>query len=134
MSCPYYIDYTRMCVQFFPQVMERSNFSTCDSEDYHDCLAYRVIQKDFKCKYLKRCIEKTIKDTPQLVKYFIEDKTALKIFEEAVEKYCTSEPQHVHCAGFKLFEQGIQSPLGLLPDGKKIRLRDIVFKKEIVIE
>jgi hypothetical protein len=92
------------------------------------------MRKDFKCKYLQRCIEKTITNVPGLTKHIIEDRTAIKIFKDIVEKYCTSEPQHVHCAGYKLFEQGVQPPLGLLPDGKKVRLRDILFKKEIVIE
>ena len=50
------------------------------------------------------------------------------------EKYCSSKEKHVQCACYKFFEQGIHPPAELLPDEKKIRLRDIVYKKEIVIE
>jgi hypothetical protein len=134
MSCPYYKDYTRMCIQFFQQVLYRTDFPICESEDYHNCLAYKAMSNNFRCKYLQQCSEKASTDIPQLAKYVFLDKTSTKIFEEILGKYCTSESQHVHCAGYKLFEQGIQPPPGLLPNGKKIRLRDIILKREIIIE
>ena len=134
MSCPYYKDYTRMCIQYFPQVVYRADFPVCESEKYHTCIAYITISNKFRCKYLQRCSEKASTDMPLLAKYIFSDKTSLKIFEEILVKYCTSEPHHVNCAGYKLFEQGKEPPPGLLPDGKKIRLRDIILKRELTIE
>jgi hypothetical protein len=71
---------------------------------------------------------------PALVKYFIEDEKTINLFKSMVEKYCACESMHRECACFKLFEQGIHPPTELLPDGKKLRLRDLIFKKEIVID
>ncbi len=134
MGCPYYQDYTRMCIGFFEQIVQYPGFNTCETEKYQDCLAYIVMQKEFKCKYLKNCVSDSVKNIPLLVKYFIEDEATIKIFKEIVEKYCTVESKHSQCANYVLFEQGKQPPLDLLPDGKRIRVRDFLLKKEIIIE
>lgn len=134
MSCPYYEDFTRICITSFPHITNYTSFETCESENHQSCLIYTVLQKNFKCKYLERCVEDAIKNIPILVKYFVEDDKTINIFREIAEKYCTSELKHSQCANYKLFEQGIQPPLDLLPDGKKIRLRDFLLKKEITIE
>jgi hypothetical protein len=134
MGCPYYKDYTRMCIQFFPQVIQHSGFSVCESDKYQSCLAYHILQKDFKCKYLNRCLEIISQDLPWIFKFFIEDEKFQNFYREVIDKYCSSEQNHVLCSNYKLLEQGIKPPLELLPDGKKLRIRDIVFKKEITIE
>ena len=58
----------------------------------------------------------------------------LNFFRETYEKYYSSEQNHVLCANYKLLEYGIKPPLELLPDGKKLHFRDILFKKESIIE
>jgi len=134
MGCPHYIDYTRNCIQYFPRIIEYPGFDTCDSDNYCNCLAYIVLKSGFVCKNQNQCLEDLVGAIPPLVKYFIEDNKTIQLFKSMVEKYCSSKENHVQCACYKLFEQGIHPPAELLPDGKKIRLRDIVFKKEIVIE
>jgi hypothetical protein len=134
MSCPHYKDFTRMCITSFPNIRTHMDLTICGSENYKNCLAYAVLQKNFRCKYLDKCVDDAVKNIPQLIKYFVEDDKTIKIFKDIAEKYCTSELKHAQCANFKLFEEGIQPPFDLLPDGKKIRLRDIVLKKEIIIE
>jgi hypothetical protein len=134
MSCPYYEDFTRICITSFPHITNYTSFETCESENHQGCLIYAILQKNFKCKYLERCVEDAVKNIPILVKYFVEDDKTINIFREIAEKYCTSELKHAQCANYKLFEQGMQPPLDLLPDGKKIRLRDFLLKKEITIE
>jgi hypothetical protein len=134
MNCPHYQDFTRMCITSFPNIRTYMDLTICDSEDYKDCLAYAVLQKNFRCKYLDKCVDDAIKNIPQLIKYFVEDDKTIKIFKKIAEKYCTSELKHAQCGNYKLFEQGIQPPFDLLPDGKKIRLRDIFLKREITIE
>jgi hypothetical protein len=134
MSCPHYIDFTRTCIQHFSHVLEYSSYSVCESEEYHSCLAYIALKTGFLCKYSNQCLEDLVTDMPALVKFFIEDEKTVKLFKNMVEKYCTSEENHLRCACYKLYEQGIHSPTELLPDGKKIRLRDLIFKKEIFVE
>jgi hypothetical protein len=134
MSCPHYKDFTRMCITSFPNVRTYMDLTTCKSENYQDCLYYYILEKKFKCKYIEHCVDDAVKNIPQLVKYFIEDAKTMKIFKEIAEKYCTSELKHAQCANYKLFEQGIQPPIDLLPDGNKIHLRDLLLKKEITIE
>ena len=134
MGCPHYTDFTRTCIQYFPRVRQYSSFSVCESEDYHTCLAFVALKTGFLCKYSNQCLEDLITSMPVLVKYFIEDERAVRLFKNLAEKYCTSKEQHLRCACFKLYEQGIHPPTELLPDGTTIRLRDLLFKKDIVIE
>jgi hypothetical protein len=134
MGCPYYEDFTRLCITLFPHIKNYMSFTTCESEKYCDCLVYNVLQKNFKCKYLERCVDDSVKNIPLLVKFFVEDDTTIKLFKEIAEKYCTSEVKHAQCENFKLFEQGIQPPIDLLPDGKKIHISDILLRKEITID
>lgn len=134
MSCPYYEDLTRTCIQFFPRVMNHTSFSTCESDSYLNCLAYIALKSGFRCKYQNLCLEDLVLNVPILAKFFVEDDRTIKLFKSMAEKYCSSEKNHVNCACFKLLEQGIHPPVELLPDGKKFRLRDLLLKKEIVIE
>ncbi|HVQ00523.1 MAG TPA: hypothetical protein VMT57_03310 [Candidatus Thermoplasmatota archaeon] len=134
MSCPYYVDFTRTCIEHFPEVREYSSYSVCESEGFTSCLAYIALKTGYLCKYHKQCLLDLITEMPILVKFFIEDEKTVKLFKSMAEKYCTSEENNVRCACFQLFEKGIHPPTELLPDGKKIRLRDLLFKKEIVVE
>jgi hypothetical protein len=134
MGCPFYKDFTRECITHFPYIKNNQSFTTCESENYHNCLVFIVLGKNFRCKYLERCVDNAIKNIPLLVKYFVDDDKTIKIFKEIAEKYCGSELKHTQCANFKLFEQGIQPPLDLLPDGKKLHFRDILLNREICIE
>ncbi len=134
MSCPHYIDFTRTCIQHFPRVLEYTSFDICDSEEYHSCLAYIALKTGHLCKYHNQCLEDLVTDAPIIVKFYIEDEKTVKLFKSMAEKYCTSEKNNSQCASFKLFEQGIHPPTDLMPDGKKIRLRDLLFKKEIIVD
>jgi hypothetical protein len=135
MSCPYFQDLTRECIQYFPKVVEYSDFSVCQSSDkYSDCLAYVALHLGFRCKYQNNCLEDLVLNQPLLAKMFIEDDRTIQFFKQMTQKYCSSEQNHMNCACFHLWEQGIHPPVELLPDGKKFRLRDLIFKKEIILE
>lgn len=134
MGCPYYEDYTRLCITRFPKIKNYMSFETCQSDKYTNCLVYNVLQKKFNCKYLERCAEEAVKGIPPLVKFFVEDDITIKLFKEIVLKYCTIEERHSHCANYEAYEQGITPPLELLPNGKKIRISDILLRKEIIID
>jgi hypothetical protein len=134
MSCPYYQDYTRECIQYFPRVISHPDFSVCLSDSYSDCLAFVALHAGFRCKYQNSCLEDLVLNQPILAKLFIEDDRTIQFFKQMTLKYCSSEQNHVNCACFRLWVQGIHPPVELLPDGKKFRLRDLIFKKEIILE
>jgi hypothetical protein len=134
MSCPHFIDFTRTCIEHFPNVLEHPSYDVCSSEEYQNCLAYICLKTGFLCKYSKYCLEDILTKMPILVKYLIENEKTVKLFKTMAEKYCTSEENHSTCASYKLFEQGIHPPVELLPDGTTLRLRDLLFKKEIVVK
>lgn len=134
MSCPYYQDFTRNCIQFFPKVLSHTSFSTCESEAYVDCFAYIAIQAGFRCKYQNYCIDDLTSHIPFISQFFVQNDSAMRLFRDMIEKYCSSKENHVNCACFKLHEQGIRPPVELLPDGTRFRLRDIVLKKKVVLE
>jgi hypothetical protein len=98
MGCPYYQDYTRTCIKFFPRVVQHSDFTVCESDKYQSCLAYFVLQKGFRCKYQNRCLEIMAQDLPWILKFFIEDEKVKIFFRETSDKYCSSEQNHVLCA------------------------------------
>jgi len=134
MSCPHYEDYTRSCIQYFPHVMKYPGFDTCDSGEYDNCLAYIALKSGFRCKYQNLCLQDLVLNVPLLVKFFIEDEKTILLFKRMTEKYCSSEQNHVHCACFKLLAQGVHPPVEFFPDGKKFRLRDLILKREIIVE
>ncbi|HIG99132.1 MAG TPA: hypothetical protein HA258_00990 [Thermoplasmata archaeon] len=134
MSCPYFKDLTRTCIQYFPKVVQHSDFSICESEKHSDCLAFVALNAGFRCKYQNNCLEDLILNQPMLAKLFIEDDMTINFFKQMTQKYCSSEQNHVNCACFKLWEQGIHPPVELLPDGKTFRLRDLILKREIILE
>lgn len=114
--------------------MEYSSYGVCASEEHKNCLAYICLKTGFHCKYNSQCLEDLVTQMPILVKFLIEDEKTMRLFTRLAEKYCTSKAIHSQCACFKLFEQGIHPPAELLPDGTKIRLKDLLFKKEIFVE
>jgi hypothetical protein len=134
MSCPYFKDFTRNCVEFFPKVMANTSFSTCESDKYVDCYAYFALQSGFQCKYQDYCINDLTTNIPFISKLFVENDVAMQLFKDMIAKYCSSKENHVNCACYKLHEQGVKPPLELLPDGRKFRLRDILLHKKIVLE
>ncbi len=134
MSCPFFKDLTRTCIQHFPKVVKHSDFSVCESDGYQNCLAYVALSAGFRCTYQNNCLEDLILNQPLLAKFFIEDDTTIQFFKQMTQKYCSSEKNHVNCACFKLWEQGIHPPVELLPDGKKFRLRDLILRREIILD
>lgn len=134
MGCPYYEDFTRLCITRFSHIKNYMSFETCESDKYTNCLVYNVLQKKFNCKYLEHCAEEAINGIPVLLKFFVEDDMTIKLFKDIVVKYCTVTEKHTQCANFQMYEQGLQPPLELLPNGKKIKITDILLRKEIKID
>jgi hypothetical protein len=134
MSCPHYQDLTRTCIQYFPRIIQHSDFSVCESDGHSECLVFIALKSGFRCEFMNNCIEDLVTNQPILAKLFIEDDWTIHYFKQVSQKYCTSVEKHVDCACYRLWVQGIHPPVELLPDGKKFRLRDLILKKEIILE
>jgi len=80
MSCSYYEDLTRTCIQYFPRVVQHSNFTVCESDNYLNCLAYIALQSGFRCKYQNLCLEDLVLNVPLLAKFLIEDDRTIQLF------------------------------------------------------
>jgi hypothetical protein len=93
-----------------------------------------ALKSKFRCKYQNSCIEDLTVNIPFLVRFFVESDNTVQVFRDAMQKYCSSEENHVNCACFKLLEQGIHPPVELLPDGSKFRLRDIILRRKIILD
>jgi hypothetical protein len=134
MGCPYYQDFTRTCIEYFPRVMIHSDFETCASDSYQNCLGFLALHSGFRCRYQNQCFEDLVSDVPILAKFFVQNSRTIQLFKQMIQRYCSSEQNHVNCACFILWEQGIHPPVELLPDGKKFRLRDLIRRKQIILE
>ena len=68
MTCPYFVDYTRNCLTEFPQMFQYSDFDLCDSDDYDNCLHYYFAKTKSRCKYVSKCANYFIDNTPEIFK------------------------------------------------------------------
>ncbi len=43
MNCPYFEDFTRLCITRFPSQINYTSYETCQSEAHTNCLVYNVL-------------------------------------------------------------------------------------------
>ena len=135
MACPLFEDYTRSCIQEFPDFVTYSNFDICKSEEYQKCPMYIVINSKFKCKYLQTCSHSYHKDVPKFIeKIFLDKKVKGDIIIGLTKKYCLSVDNHKNCERYELLIQGKKPPLTLFPDGRKIHFTDLLLKRKPLID
>ena len=91
MSCPLYEDYTRGCINVFPDVVTFSNFDVCESKAYQKCPIYHVINSKFRCQYFHTCLQAYIKTIPT----FIEKLFAIKLFSTMAEYVSLSKSKYI---------------------------------------
>ena len=133
MPCPLFRDYTRHCIEKFPNFVVYSNYDVCFSDDYTKCMMYEVIQSDFNCKYLTDCSEAFLNAAPEFIMKMLNEEKINVIVREMNNKYCLSEDNCKNCARYKRFDIGEKPSLRLFPDGKSHFL-DIILKRKITIE
>ena len=135
MPCPLYVDFTRGCIEEFPDFVTYSNFDICESEEYKKCPMYIVINSKFKCKYLHTCSHTYHKDVPKFIdKIFLQEKVKGDIIIGLTKKYCLSEDNYQNCMRYKLLSQGKKPPLTLFPDGEKIHFSDLLLRKKLIVD
>jgi hypothetical protein len=73
-------------------------------------------------------------DFPDFFKLINKDKAIYEYVTKPTYQYCLSKENHVHCARYKLKEQGIEPSQSLTPDGQSLDFKDSLFKRKIVFE
>ncbi len=135
MSCPLFEDFTRGCIEEFPEFVKYTNYDLCESDKHQDCPMYFIISSKFKCEYLQICSSSFHKGAPKFIeKVFIDENVKRDIISNLAKKYCVSEENHQNCMRYKLLSQGKKPPLTLLPDGRKIHLTDMLLRKRIIVD
>lgn len=135
MSCPYYIDFTRDCLQTYPAIIQYKDFSSCESEDrYLKCLVYQILQADFRCKYLKECLNMFPEDIPEFFKLLNYNEKIYDFVTKPTYQYCLSKDTYQDCARYKIKESGGEPPPGLTPSGQSVDIRDSIREKNIVFD
>jgi hypothetical protein len=133
MGCPLFEDYTRNCVEEYPDFVTYSNFDICQSDTYKKCPMYILIRNKFKCKYLQFCSKSYNNVTPKFIeKIFIDEKFKGDVIVCMMKKYCMSADNHMNCMRYKLFNQGKKPSLRLLPDGSKFHFIDMLLKRKLL--
>lgn len=134
MSCPYYIDFTRDCIKTYPAIIKYKDFSSCESEGYHKCLVYRILQSDFRCPYLSTCLNMFPEELPEFFQLLNKDPAVYEYVTKPTYQYCLSKENHAQCARYKMRHEGIEPPPGLTPDGQNVDLKDSLVKRAIVFD
>lgn len=133
MTCPLFVDYTRHCLEQFPQMVKFSNYDICNSDDYENCLHYIVLNSKSRCKYIDKCADYFTKNTPEIFKSMFNSKKILSTVKEYTISYCLSNENCKNCETYKKFEEGKDPVKYRFPDGKS-HFIDILLKKKITIK
>ena len=93
MVCPLYVDFTRGCIEEFPDFVTYSSYNICASDEYKKCPMYIIKASKFKCEYLQTCSQSFNKDIPKFIeKIFMDEKVKGDIIIGLAKKYCLSFP------------------------------------------
>ncbi len=134
MSCPLYVDFTRMCVKKFPAFVRFSTFQICESEQYIDCPMYQICIRNYLCEYISKCSDQYNEKMPKLIQAIFKDKKSYEtMLHEIWMKYCFSVENSKKCARYHIHANGETPPLTLMPDGQMMRPFDILFKRKQII-
>jgi hypothetical protein len=133
MVCPLYVDFTRMCLEKFPTLVQFTTLQRCESEQYVDCPIYQVKDSDFFCEYFFICANQYIEKMPKVLITLYMNKGASKIASNIWTEYCLSPEKSKICAKYQLRSKGEIPPLTLMPDGQKINALDLILKRKVII-
>jgi len=119
MPCPLFIDFTRECIHKFPDIASIGTYDYCSSDSYKLCPLYKmIVEKSPHCEFIGKC-------GMSFIEYFSYPKL-VEMYEsnpQSFLEYCLSDDNKVNCALYKYRKEGKDAPYGLLPDGRKIKLK-----------
>lgn len=132
MVCPLYVDFTRSCIEKFPDFLVFPTFDLCESDDYNECIAYLILNSPFSCPYLVTCGKEYKKNLPRIVAKLLGEKETREIYYRYTVQYCTSQENHIHCAKYQLRSVGKVPPLNLFPDGREVNPLELLVKRKVL--
>jgi hypothetical protein len=130
MVCPLYIDFTRMCLDKFPMLVNFTTIKTCTSEQYVDCPVYLICTSSFNCKYLQNCSKQYSEKMGKLVMHIFMNKDAFEVLKDMWTNYCISPENAENCAKYKLHSKGETPSINLMPNGDIMSPSDFIFKRK----
>jgi hypothetical protein len=133
MVCPFFVDFTRMCIDKIPILIEFTTHKTCNSEQYVDCPVYLVCTSSFNCEYFSSCGKQYNEKIPKLLMDIFMTKTALENLKDIWMNYCLSPENSKTCAKYKLYSKGEKPSVYLMPDGGIMSSFDFIFKRKLII-
>jgi hypothetical protein len=110
-----------------------SDFELCESDDYENCLHYYFAKNKSRCKYVKKCADYFIENTPEIFKNMFNDEKISSAVKEFTIDYCLSVENSENCETYKRLESGKEPQKFKFPDGKSHFL-DILLKRKITIK
>ena len=132
MVCPYYEDFTRVCIEKVPAFTSFINFEYCESDKYNTCFMYLLASGKFFCKNLDSCTKQWSSKFFKFFESIFKNKELLDFARENIRAYCISKDYHIKCARYKLTDRKEKVPVALMPNGKKIMFKDLILKREII--
>jgi hypothetical protein len=132
MACPLYIDFTRMCLQKFPELVKFTVFRTCESELYTDCPVYLVHGSGFCCKYFHSCTIQHVENMSKVIMEIFMSKVTFDVLKGLWMNYCLSSKNSKTCAKYQLYSKGEEPPLELQPDGSIMNPSDFINKRKLI--
>jgi len=133
MGCPFYEDFTRLCIKKFPQLVKVASFEICETGQYVGCQIYKICTSNFNCEFLENCASQYIEKMPKFVTTLFMDDKGVKDMTDVLMKFCLSSEKSKTCAKYQFYSKGEIPPINLLPDGRKINPFDILFKRKIIV-
>jgi hypothetical protein len=132
MGCPLYRDFTRTCIEKFPDFLMFPTFELCDSNDYNECIAHLIYYSPFVCPYLIPCGNAYKNNVPKVITKMLGEKETREMFYKYTAYYCISKENHTKCAKYQLLVEGKTPPINLLPDGSKSSIIDVILRRKII--
>jgi hypothetical protein len=132
MGCPLYRDFTRMCIDKFPDFLMFPTFDLCGSDNYKECLAHLIYNSPFVCQYLITCGNAYKKNVPKIITKMLDEKEIRNMFYKYTAQYCVSKENHTKCTKYVLLSEGKIPPINLYPDGSKSNLIDVILRRKLI--
>lgn len=118
MSCPLFVDFTRECLEKYPEIINISSYDICQSNT-HDklCPLYMIlVEKKKPCEFFQKCFKQFIEKEDFLQSKVPGGHTLFR--EKELQMFCFNEQNRTNCKIYQLFNEGNDDiPLDLIPSG-----------------
>ena len=123
MSCSLFENRTRHCSTKFPEIVSIGTYKYCTTDGYKMCPFHKIIvEKSPHCEFINKC-------GLSMLEYFSYARM-VEMYElnpQSFLDYCLSDEKKTDCARYKYQKERKKNcPKVLLPDGRTIKLEDLI--------